>query len=39
MKTKSNFASDESVMLANSFFRVELYELGTCVEISSNYTW
>ena len=30
MKTKSNCASDGSVTLANGFFGVELYQLGTC---------
>ena len=36
MKTKSNCATDGSVTLANVFFGVELYQLGTCVGISSN---
>ena len=39
MKTKSNCASDGSVMLVNGFFGVELYEIGTCIGISSNYIW
>ena len=29
METKSNYASDGSVTLANDFFVVELYQLGT----------
>ena len=37
MKTKSNCASEGSVTLANDFFGVELYQLGTCFGISSNY--
>ena len=39
MKTKSNCASDGSVTLANGFFGVELYQLGTCAGISSNHIW
>ena len=39
MKIKSNCASDGSVTLGNGFFEVELYQLGTCVGISSNYIW
>ena len=30
MKTESNCASDGSVTLANGFFGVGLYQLGTC---------
>ena len=30
MKTESNCASDGSVTLANDFFGVGLYQLGTC---------
>ena len=39
MKTKSNCASDGSVTVANGFFEVELYQLGTCVGISLNRIW
>ena len=39
MKTKSNCASDGSVTLANGFFGGELYQLWTCVGISSNCIW
>ena len=39
MKTKSNCASDGSVTLGNGFFGVELYQVGTCVGISSDDIW
>ena len=39
MKTKSKCAFDGSVTSANGFFGVELYQLGTCFGISSNYIW